>query len=438
MRLFYFRKYVRLFYFKKYIPKTCYFLAKRCRSVQTTAMNNLQCFKVDCPAVLSIDTWRAHIQSEHPDVAKLLKLENNQISEQSASVGSEPIVSSPTETPNGRNTFEEFWADAPVDLHMHLLELGDAAFWISLIQDKIPEIFADADGEHMYVEAYRQAELPTHATCLTAHPLSADEFAAAYPESKGTTFTYDVVYDLKSIARALGQEVKAEQTNEQLQSQIANRLPVKGAKNWQRGLVHTYTVWNARTQKFESRLGITNTDLCVMLEKDTLRTEIENFFQMKGDHQHQRETSWKHFDPQFFPRGYMLKECIYSQYPVVLDLLLDHVLSNHEQTGAVYVEFSVDFGDLIERPWIFKHLVAPSVPAESGGQDKRYTATIRYLAAFNRDADPDQATIALAEKIVTEGLDQWGSWYHPLKGRPGEARDPESKVGFIPERQHHS
>ena len=95
---------------------------------------------------------------------------------------------------------------------------------------------------------------------------------------------------------------------------------------------------------------------------------------------------WNRFTPAFYPGRYALKDDMYSQYPLVLDALLLHVLDRYQLAGVGYVEFSVGFGDLVSRPWIFKHLINPQLPNSISAFVPAYNGrvTFRYLIGFSR------------------------------------------------------
>lgn len=253
------------------------------------------------------------------------------------------------------------------DLHTHLLGMGDSKFWIDLvIKQVIPTLYNAAieaeQAGRCPVEYYigeDQQTCPSHANWFQVERNT----KAFYARDMVNKLTLDVVYKVDTLCVAFG--VKLDDTAtleakiEALQAKLMPRVPLKR-------LVKERTVFNARDQKFETRTGITNTDvLNQLLKTNAQRTLWANGFVMDAARDWDRHESFmKQFTPQFYPRRYILKDDIYEQYPDVLDVLLLHALDRYRQAGVSYVEFSVGHGDLVKRPWIFKHLSRPSIPPE--------------------------------------------------------------------------
>ncbi len=74
-------------------------------------------------------------------------------------------------------------------------------------------------------------------------------------------------------------------------------------------------------------------------------------------------------------RRFALKDSIYRQRIRALAVLTEKMLVQYKDSGVTYVEFSVSTGDLFERPWIYKQLVASEVPG----------IEYNFLGAFPRD-----------------------------------------------------
>jgi hypothetical protein len=262
-----------------------------------------------------------------------------------------------------------------VDLHTHLLGMGDADFWLH-VMDKLATISAAATWDHRYVECYL-APL-TCANYLDAQPIDQETFEAQYHEeiktmeSDGYTHIWDVVYPVTTILSAL---------DAQDQNEMALKLP---NKFWS-SQIGKYCVWNARGQRWSKiDQGIPNSVLLKLMTNPNhgaaIRAELRKFFSMDVDEvgpSMVKEAFWQHFTPQFYPRRYTMKDPMYEQYPIVLDMLLDHVLGIYEAAGVAYVEFSVGFGDLIDRPQIFRHLLQPQLSQQT-------SVSFRYLAGFGR------------------------------------------------------
>jgi hypothetical protein len=74
-------------------------------------------------------------------------------------------------------------------------------------------------------------------------------------------------------------------------------------------------------------------------------------------------------------RRFVLKDSIYRQRIRALAVLTEKMLKHYVKCGVSYVEFSVGVGDLFERPWIYKQLVAKHVDG----------IEYNFLGAFPRD-----------------------------------------------------
>ncbi len=90
---------------------------------------------------------------------------------------------------------------------------------------------------------------------------------------------------------------------------------------------------------------------------------------------------------------------MYSQYPGVLDQLLDYVLSRYASSGVSYVEFSVGVNDVL-RPQIWRHLANPA-----GLSAQAASVTVRYLAGFSRSQCAEALHASLpAEKLFEKAV----------------------------------
>mmetsp|Transcript_24537 Transcript_24537/g.73539 ORF Transcript_24537/g.73539 Transcript_24537/m.73539 type:complete len:563 (-) Transcript_24537:87-1775(-) len=268
------------------------------------------------------------------------------------------------------------------DLHTHLLGMGSAKFWMHVImEDVLPKLASRAYTGAVPIEEY--AEKPTHATGGIAQPIgrSVVDIRKEYPN-----FTTEVVYPVDVLCVALGIDPKAFRSNDTKIAEVGSKL---AARKTIKELVKTFTVYNAREQEMQKRVGITNCVVIKQLFHPDNMNMWENCFEMKGEN-HERysktEDFMHKFTPAFYPRRFILKDPMYEQYPLVLDALLHHVLDRYVRSGVSYVEFSVGFGDLVNRPWIFKHLALPEFPRGLCEHIPPLPAgvTFRYLAGFNR------------------------------------------------------
>src|SRR6185312_1108784 len=87
-----------------------------------------------------------------------------------------------------------------------------------------------------------------------------------------------------------------------------------------------------------------------------LYAQLANSFTMLGPHGRAPSQLDFHkyrgcFTPEFYPRRFVLKDCMYEQRLDVLDTLLCYSLARYALANVSYVEYSVGINDLT-RPWV--------------------------------------------------------------------------------------
>jgi hypothetical protein len=176
-------------------------------------------------------------------------------------------------------------------------------------------------------------------------------------------FCYDIVYKEEKLSQAL--DLPLEMNADIRLTHLEARL---GISHSQEPITFKhYIIFNAREQKFQVAYGIRNEDLVKLVNKGSdarnpvqRATEafIRNAFTMCNPDGSQPEILDFHtfrgaFTPQFYPRRFALKDCLYEQRLDILAYLLQHVLSRYSacSPSVKYVEFSVSCSDL-SRPWV--------------------------------------------------------------------------------------
>ncbi len=162
-----------------------------------------------------------------------------------------------------------------VDLHTHLLGMGDSKFWI----DHIIKKYLSSVAEKKPVEFYPKRKL-THENWHQIAPeplpddfineLSHDSFHGDFDIGN---FTSEVVYSLETWCKCFsipyGKEIHQSQRHNLAGAvQAAINDPKISATDNRHfvDLCATYAVYNARELKMELRYGIRNTDLVVLIE----------------------------------------------------------------------------------------------------------------------------------------------------------------------------
>ena len=289
------------------------------------------------------------------------------------------------------------------DLLAHLMGMGDATFWANgIIGHVIPFLESEAPENYQWVEHLEEGPLSAKFCDLDslAKRLSATEkpnFQSKLEEQERDSeldFTFDVVYSVQTLCKGLGivdpavDKYAFDKVNkydfdkadrDRMQQQVLSKLSFHGDGN---DHFKFFLIFNAREQRFEQRYGITNTSL---LRSCSSPDVVRSFFQISWE-----QTSVNggiKFTPEFYQQWMCMKVEMYSQYPIILDVLIQCMLDRYVKVGVNYAEFSVGVKDLVVRPWIFVHLSRPNAPTQFGEfQVPRIlpTITFRYLAAFNR------------------------------------------------------
>ena len=289
------------------------------------------------------------------------------------------------------------------DLLVHLMGMGDADFWVNDIMGQvIPFLEGEAPADFQWVEHLEEG-LPSAKFCdldslakrlrASDKPNFQSKLKAEKEKDSETPFTFDVVYSVQALCKGLGIDDSAvnaydfdkvnrldfdKADRDRMQQKVLSELSFPGDGNAHFGF---FLIFNAREQRFERRYGITNTSMMSCSTPDVVRS----FFQINWEKV--RANDGIKFTPEFYQQWMCMKDEMYSQYPIILDVLIQCMLDRYVAVGVNYAEFSVGVKDLVYRPWIFVHLSHPNAPAQFGQfQVPRVppTITFRYLAAFNR------------------------------------------------------
>lgn len=281
------------------------------------------------------------------------------------------------------------------DLHTHLLGMGTVVFWRDIVMKQLlPKLACLAESGKVPVEYYPNGG--SHVTHMNwSEETDPGVHTAAFhtakeaEEKKHGLLEYDVVYSLSSLCFAFG--IGEDLTQSEQKAKLGKLLRLRAGVSLDT-VIKKMLVFNAREQKFEVRTGITNTSFMRLIATKENEQVVQNAFEMVAEgrespSEHSRMTQfWDNFTPAFHPARYILKDDMYSQYPFVLDALFLHVLDRYRRAGVGYVEFSIGLGDLVTRPWIFKHLARPSLPPDLSGLVPVNSGLVkfRYLAGLSR------------------------------------------------------
>ena len=252
-----------------------------------------------------------------------------------------------------------------VDLHAHLLGMGDAAFWIDTIMCELLVQEAKKEANEWYETK------PSHQNWPSA-------VAATRDANGDPSFTFEVVYSVENLRSAF-RRLDTVTSSENEAFDVLSLLEGADGRKLNES-IQRYVIWNARIQDYETVFGIANNVFVSALDAETNKKEtpIRNVLTAAFEMNRNADDCLdRKFTPDFYPMRFVLKDSMYAQYPVVLDCLLDVVLTRYWDAGVGYVELSVGLSDAL-RPWIWKHLAQPKVSPDAK------KVKVRYLAAFNR------------------------------------------------------
>lgn len=221
--------------------------------------------------------------------------------------------------------------------------------------------------------------------------------AASLPEYVVSRLTSDVVFDEAALAQALFDHAPVQDVGGAIR-RILGASDNAAVAGLLQESYKEYIVFNAREQQFDLRLGVPNRVLVrVMQLQPSVTRVVDSAFCMVDQEgavpplSVLNHTMRDHFTPQFYPRRFILKDELYSQRLCVINMLLARVLVHYWQSGVGYAEPSVGIGDLL-RPWVFRHLVDPTIHDDARALAPAYPADpdkhvgYAFLAGFNRTA----------------------------------------------------
>lgn len=306
-----------------------------------------------------------------------------------------------------------------VDLHAHLLGMGDATFWIDLVmreylvrkyeRDEPQNQRSTVQSEPSPIDSNESEPPPIKKQRLTTKPternlsqscksrlksvrdqlkfptLTQSDFfklesmAQFDVEELEDRFTHDAVYSLKQLYLAFGGDLKtAVETDE---GNTAKRKMLCDVNIKTNGILDShfsnYIVFNARRRKLKRVYGVKNSDIARLLIRsreararevgivasDTkspsstamLREKLTEAFTMS-----RRDPG---FTPSFFPRRFTLKDAMYEARLGVLSLLVNHIGLKYDRNGVSYAELSLGINDCLN-PDVWYYIITKSFSTE--------------------------------------------------------------------------
>ena len=287
-----------------------------------------------------------------------------------------------------------------VELHTHLLGMGSADFWVNRIMwTYLPRVVRwkhDSStikglDEHLIQHLKDQLEEPEKTVRdsikLLFKSLGSPQIAGRFgcfkisEPLRGLSkddflelYTDDVVYHKDTILKLLGiaicdqgvdlikRKYEDDQSLQCMQRIFGEHVEFKN-----------YIVFNARERMFQIVSGISNSVICDLMENDGLKDKVESFLRngfslLRKDGKPagipDLETYRGNFTPEFYPRRFAMKDCIYGQRLEVLSILLNNVIHRYAKSGVLHVEFSLGVNDLCNLD-VWKHLRPEAVFASS-------------------------------------------------------------------------
>jgi hypothetical protein len=231
-------------------------------------------------------------------------------------------------------------------------------------------------------------------------------------ESFLKSFSYDVVFSREKLGDAFfdNPDSDPEILETKIMGMLGAQPSVATSSTSKLPAMKHYIVFNARKQNFQLVYGLTSTHLRQlagfnsMLSHDSeqctaVRAHLRNAFSMlneDGSEPRSASLNWFRgcFTPEFYPKRYALKDCIYEQRLDVLALLLAHVLQRYQSSKppVEYVEFSIGVNDA-KAPCVMEVLTNFSeyLPDQHWGttlinwtKEGDYKFKYKFLAGFPR------------------------------------------------------
>lgn len=306
-----------------------------------------------------------------------------------------------------------------MDLHTHLLGMGNADFWVSRIMETYltncdPMLHIQKKLKSSKTQLYdiMQCELTAENYNQSKYDfensLKNDSITVVEKGEKGEKekqvsesqfwklFTTDVVYGEKNLCEAFQISrildiIDRELTLNGIFSTASSELSMK----------QVFTediVFNARKSKFFFvKCGLTITKLVALMNApnnagNSIRALVRNAFSMlNSDGSHitdpvgniSVETKYRNQFTPYFDRRFILRDCIYEQRLEVLSMLLNVVCSRYAKAGVKYVEFSLGFNDCINEN-IWKHL-ADQVFTHRDKEEQAFELVLNFYVEVKED-----------------------------------------------------
>ena len=308
-----------------------------------------------------------------------------------------------------------------MDLHTHLIGMGNADFWVVRIMETYLTN-CDPNLNPQKKQKSKESQLYDLMKCeLTTenykrfknnfeNSLKNDSITVVEKDEKvekenqvsksqfWDLFTTDVVYGEKNlfdafeIGRSLG-VIERELTLTGIFSSASAELSINS-------VFAEHIVFNARKgQFFLVKRAMTNTKLVSMMNApnnrgESIRALVRNAFSMlNSDGSHitdpaaniNVEAKYRNQFTSEFDRRFILRDCIYQQRLEVLSMLLNVVCSRYAKAGIKYVEFSLGFNDCTNEN-VWKHL-ADQVFTDKDREELEFELVLNsYLRTGRRKA----------------------------------------------------
>ncbi|KAG5460186.1 MAG: hypothetical protein BJ554DRAFT_7798, partial [Olpidium bornovanus] len=361
-----------------------------------------------------------------------------------------------------------------VELHTHLLGMGSADFWVNRIMETyLPRVCVDQTWERAALEQHLKtlliSQLEADRTSIRdSVERLVDDLAANRVDLKNSggylfkldqplrdqlgeqegrklkwflaTYTNDVVYsddalfllfDLQNKFRS-GRDDNPSPPPRKRQRTLSDESRA-ATLEFHLGStpMRPFIIFNARRREFQLVRGVTNSDLVRLMQAaggggddgddspETIRAAVRNGFSMlsKDGNAPSRpdlNTYKQAFTPEFYPKRFRMKDCIYQQRLEVLSILLNNAIARYDKAGVRYAEFSLSANDLLNVD-VCKHLVKqvftePSTPlrisTKSGKQSRAPDpAKGRPVVGPQTEQKADAAAADAADAPVADAAD---------------------------------
>jgi len=261
-----------------------------------------------------------------------------------------------------------------VELHSHLMGMGSADFWVSrIIEQYIPRSIRNGGKDVFY-------------------PLEDIMTASSITKPK----TDDAEWNTSIMLATL-------------ESRLFDGIPGGNFAQYCK---------KDKNLRNEEVYGIYNNDLVKLLNMEEanrngrpLRALVRNWFEFldsegkAASHTDILDAYRGKFDPEFYPRRFIMKDVILNTHPEVLSILLNSVTHRYGKAGVGYMELSVSLGDLTKSNTLACLLDHVYTTKRSASLQRKSRKSKPPLPPVAQQPTRSRTNSASSDEVSTDGTD---------------------------------